>query len=61
MAVRTREHVTPVYVSPGNHLDLATAVALVLRLTPGGRYRLPETTRRAHRLVNALRIADCGL
>ncbi len=58
MAVRTREHVTPVYVSPGDHLDLPTAVELVLRLTPGGKYRLPETTRRAHKLVNALRISD---
>lgn len=58
MAVRTRDHVKPVYVSPGDHLDLPTAVALVLRLTPDGHYRLPETTRRAHKLVNALR---CGL
>ncbi|MHB0939103.1 MAG: deoxyribonuclease V [Armatimonadota bacterium] len=55
MAVRTRTNVSPVYVSPGNQIDLATAVELILRLTPDGKYRLPETTRRAHGLVNALR------
>jgi len=55
MAVRTRTGVTPVYVSPGDHIDLPTAVDLVLRLTPNGKYRLPETTRRAHKLVNDVR------
>lgn len=53
MAVRTRRGVSPVYVSPGHLMDLPTAVQWVLHLSP--RYREPETTRRAHRLVNALR------
>jgi deoxyribonuclease V len=53
MAVRTRRGVSPVYVSPGHLMDLPTAVQWILRLSP--RYREPETTRRAHRLVNALR------
>lgn len=53
MAVRTRRGVSPVYVSPGHLMDLPTAVEWILRLSP--RYREPETTRRAHRLVNALR------
>ncbi|WP_224365753.1 deoxyribonuclease V [Hyalangium versicolor] len=53
MAVRTRRGVSPVYVSPGHLMDLQTAVEWVLRLSP--RYREPETTRRAHRFVNALR------
>lgn len=53
MAVRTRRGVHPVYVSPGHLMDLPTAVELVLRVSP--RYREPETTRHAHRLVNALR------
>ncbi|MHB9026437.1 MAG: endonuclease V [Armatimonadota bacterium] len=57
VALRTRDHVAPVYVSPGNWMDLTTAVSLVMQLTPNGKYRLPETTRRAHRLVNDLRIA----
>lgn len=54
-AVRTRSRVMPVYVSPGHLMDLNTAVRLVLQLTPDGRYRLPETTRQAHTLVNNLR------
>jgi deoxyribonuclease V len=53
MAVRTRRGVSPVYVSPGHLMDLPTAVEWVLRVSP--RYREPETTRHAHRLVNALR------
>lgn len=56
MAVRTRKAVQPVYVSPGHLMDLPTAVDLVLRASP--KYREPETTRQAHRLVNALRRAD---
>jgi len=53
MALRTRARVSPVYVSPGHLMDLETAVELVLRVSP--RFREPETTRRAHRLVNELR------
>jgi deoxyribonuclease V len=53
MAVRTRARVKPVYVSPGHLMDLPTAVELVLRVSR--RYREPETTRWAHRRVNALR------
>jgi deoxyribonuclease V len=52
-AVRTRTGVKPVYVSPGHRIDLDTAVHIVLRASP--RYREPETTRHAHRLVNQLR------
>ncbi|MDP9347956.1 MAG: deoxyribonuclease V [Gemmatimonadota bacterium] len=55
MAVRTRAGVKPLYVSPGHRMDLPTAVEIVLRAAP--RYREPETTRRAHRLVNELRRA----
>lgn len=53
MAVRTRDHVQPVYVSIGHQMDLGTAVDIVLSVTT--RYREPETTRRAHRLVNRIR------
>ena len=48
--LRTRPGVRPVYVSPGHRISLATAVAWVMRCT--GRYRLPETTRMAHRLAS---------
>ena len=58
MAVRTRAGVKPLYVSSGHRMDLETAVRIVLRLTP--RFREPETTRQAHRLVNEARRAAGG-
>jgi deoxyribonuclease V len=53
VAVRLRAGVSPVYVSIGHLMDLPTAVAVVQSMASG--YREPETTRRAHRLVNELR------
>lgn len=50
-ALRTRSGVRPVYISVGQRVDLSTAADLILRLTPNGRYRCPETTRRADRLA----------
>jgi len=47
--VRSRAGVKPLYVSIGHRVDLPTAVALVLRCTRG--FRLPETTRYAHRVA----------
>ena len=47
--VRTRSKVKPIYVSIGHRVGLSTAVAYVMRCTT--RYRLPETTRHAHRLA----------
>ena len=49
--VRTREGVKPIYVSAGHRIDLASAIELVLHSTR--RYRLPEPTRRAHRLASS--------
>jgi len=54
-ALRTRTRVRPVYVSVGHLIDLPTAADLVLKLTPGGRYRFPETTRRADRRAAELK------
>lgn len=54
-ALRTQSNVKPVYVSVGHRISLATAVAWTLRLST--RYRLPESTRQADRMVNALRRA----
>ncbi len=48
--LRTRAGVRPVYVSIGHRVSLETAIALTLACTP--RYRLPETTRQAHRLAS---------
>lgn len=50
-ALRTRDGVRPVFVSVGHRMDVSTAAELILELTPGGRRRLPETTRRADRLA----------
>ncbi len=54
VALRTKNKVTPVYVSPGHLTDLDSAVDLALRST--GKYRQPEPTRQAHLMVNRLRI-----
>lgn len=51
--LRTREGVSPVYVSVGNRIDLGSAVDLVLACCK--RYRLPETTREAHNAANRFR------
>ena len=54
--VRTRSRVSPVFISVGNRVDLESAVELVLACC--SRYRLPETTRRAHDAANRLRRGD---
>jgi deoxyribonuclease V len=51
--LRTRDNIKPVYISRGHLCDLDSAVQLVLACTP--KYRLPETTRRAHDLCNRIR------
>jgi len=47
-AVRTCPGRRPLYVSPGHRVDLPTAISYVLACCAGR--RIPETTRRAHRL-----------
>jgi deoxyribonuclease V len=56
--LRTREGARPVYVSIGHRVTLARARAVVLKCL--GKYRLPEPTRLADRLV-AQRIRPIGL
>lgn len=48
--VRTRTGVKPLFVSVGHRVGLETATEIVLAAAP--RYRLPETTRQAHRLAS---------
>lgn len=48
--LRTRSHVKPLYVSIGHRVSLAMAVKYVMGCVT--RYRLPETTRWAHRLAS---------
>lgn len=52
--VRTRDHVNPVFVSIGHRADLASSIELVLSCAP--RYKLPETTRWAHRVAGGASI-----
>jgi deoxyribonuclease V len=48
----TRDNVKPLYISIGHKLDLTTAIEIVMRCVT--RYRLPETTRWAHRLAGEM-------
>lgn len=50
VALRTKDKVQPVYVSPGHRISLETAISYVLQCTP--KYRLPETTRLADQLAS---------
>ncbi len=49
-AMRTRRGVSPVYVSIGHRISLETALGYVASCCT--KYRLPETTRFAHRLAS---------
>ena len=50
--LRTRQGVKPVYVSIGHRITLASAIRYVLACAP--RYKLPETTRLAHRYASQI-------
>jgi len=52
--VRSKDHVSPLFVSIGHRIDLPTAIDLVLKCTRG--YRLPETTRYAHRVAGGEKV-----
>jgi deoxyribonuclease V len=49
-AIRSKEKVKPLYISPGNGCDLNYCVDIVTRCLRG--YRLPEPLRLAHLLAN---------
>jgi len=51
--LRTKDKVAPVFVSQGHRISLERAVEVVLACC--SKYRLPEPTRQAHLLVNAIR------
>ncbi len=57
-ALRTRDRVKPVYVSPGHEVGHAAARRIVLACGRG--YRLPEPTRLAHHAVNRFRLEMRG-
>ena len=51
--LRTRDNISPVFISPGHRIDLKSSLEIVLECLRD--YRLPEPTRQAHLLVNRLR------
>lgn len=48
--LRTRTRVQPLFISLGHRVSLPTAIKFVLACAP--KYRLPETTRQAHKLAS---------
>ena len=52
--VRSRAKVKPLFVSSGHRVDLMTAIDFVLRCCRG--YRLPETTRYAHKVAGGMEL-----
>jgi deoxyribonuclease V len=50
--LRSRTNINPLFISVGHRICLETAIHYVLACSP--KYRLPETTRQAHRLASGL-------
>jgi len=51
--LRTRDHVKPLFVSPGQRIDLKTSIEIVLGCVKG--FRIPEPIRRADSISKTLR------
>ena len=56
--VRTKTGVNPLYVSIGHQVDLPAAIEYVLGCCT--KYRLPETTRYAHRVAGGEKLEVGG-
>lgn len=56
--LRSRQGVRPLYVSPGHRIGLESALAWVMACLT--RFRLPETTRWAHRLASEQQKSPTG-
>lgn len=59
VVLRSRDNVKPLYISPGHRVSIDTAREMVLRCLT--KYRLPETTRHAHRLASGPPVAQANL
>ncbi|RZJ67362.1 MAG: deoxyribonuclease V [Flavobacterium sp.] len=55
-ALRTKNAVKPIYISPGNLITADESLAIVQNCV--GKYRIPEPTRIAHELVNLFRASQ---
>lgn len=49
--LRTKDHVRPIFVSPGHKMNLDDAIKLTLAVTQ--KYRIPEPLRQAHQMAKA--------
>ena len=47
--LRTRDHIRPLFISPGHRIDFATSNQLILESCKG--FRFPEPLRKAHQLA----------
>ena len=56
--LRTREQVKPLFISPGNHMNLEKSIEITLSCL--SRYRIPEPVRQAHLLVNQIKRDSFG-
>ncbi len=54
VVLRSRTGVNPIYVSPGHKISFKTAIHYVMQCLT--RFRLPETTRWAHRLASEIKV-----
>jgi deoxyribonuclease V len=52
-AVRSKDRVKPVFISPGNKMSLQDSLDIAFKCM--GKHRLPEPTRKAHEYVNLFR------
>lgn len=50
--LRTRTNIKPLYISPGHRVSIETAPKLVMQCVT--KYKLPETTRWAHKLASGV-------
>jgi deoxyribonuclease V len=55
-ALRTKQGVKPVYISPGNKMGVGQSLEIMKQCTL--RHRIPEPTRLAHNAVNLLRLGQ---
>ncbi|MDJ1496616.1 deoxyribonuclease V [Cytophagaceae bacterium DM2B3-1] len=58
IVLRSKRNTLPLFISPGHKITFAESVTIVQKCIT--KYRLPETTRKVHDAVNALRIAYKG-
>lgn len=55
-AVRTKQNIKPIYISPGHKITLEESVHIALQCVK--QHRIPEPTRLAHQIVNIYRVND---